>query len=336
MRAPAFWWRPPGLASALLAPLGAIYGAVAGARLKRRGASAGVPAICVGDPTLGGAGKTPTAIALAKLLLAAGERPCFITRGYGGSERGPCLADPAVHGADAVGDEALLLARTAPTVVAADRIAGARFAAQMKPTVLVLDDGFQNPALEKDFSLLVIDGTSGVGNGRVFPAGPLRAPLAAQLEKAHALVCSGKGAAGDAIAALAAKKGTPAFAAKIVPDRLAAQKLAGQRVLAFAGIGRPEKFFRTLAEIGAEVAEARTFPDHHPYSPREAEELLAAAKTRGLVLVTTEKDQVRIARVPELAALHATSATLPIMLEFDDETALMQRITAALRRRVLV
>jgi len=332
MRAPAFWWRPPGLASALLAPLGAIYGAVAVARLKRRGASAGVLVICVGDPTLGGAGKTPAAIALAKLLLAAGERPCFITRGYGGSERGPCLVDPAVHGADAVGDEALLLARTAPTVIAADRVAGARFAVQVKPTVLVLDDGFQNPALEKDFSLLVIDGASGIGNGRVFPAGPLRAPLAAQLEKAHALVCSGKGAAGDAIAAFAAKRGIPAFAAKIVPDFLAVQKLAGQRVLAFAGIGRPEKFFRTLADIGAKVAERSTFPDHHPYSPREAEELLATAKTRSLVLVTTEKDQVRIARVPELAALHAASATLPIMLEFDDEAGLMKRMAGAVRR----
>jgi tetraacyldisaccharide 4'-kinase len=333
MRAPAFWWRRPGLASALLAPLGAIYGAVAGARLKQRGTSAGVPVICVGDPTLGGAGKTPTAIALAKLLSAAGERPCFITRGYGGRERGPLRIDPAVHGADAVGDEALLLARVAPTVVAADRVAGAQFAAQAKPTVLVLDDGFQNPALEKDFSLLVIDAASGIGNGCVFPAGPLRAPLAAQLEKAHALVCIGKGAAGDAVAALAAKKGIPAFAAKIIPDRVAAQRLAGQRVLAFAGIGRPEKFFRTLAEIGAEVVEGRAFPDHHSYSPREAKELLAAAKAKNLVLVTTEKDQARIARMPELAALHAASAALPVVLEFDDKAALMRRVTEALRRR---
>jgi tetraacyldisaccharide 4'-kinase len=334
MRAPAFWWHPPGVASALLAPFGAIYGMVAGARLKQRGASAGIPVICVGDPTLGGAGKTPTAIALVKLLLAAGERPCLITRGYGGRERGPLLVDPSVDSADAIGDEALLLARAAPTVVAADRVAGARFAAQTKPTVLVLDDGFQNPALTKDFSLLVIDGTSGIGNGRVFPAGPLRAPLAAQLAKAHALVCNGKGAAGEAVAALAAKQGIPAFAAKIVPDRFAAEKLKGQQVLAYAGIGRPEKFFRTLIEISAEVAEARAFPDHHPYSLREAEELLAAAKARGLVLVTTEKDQARIARASELAALHAASATLPVVLEFGDEAALMRRVMEALRRRV--
>jgi tetraacyldisaccharide 4'-kinase len=332
MRAPAFWWRPPGLASTLLAPLGAIYGAVASARLKRRGKSAGMPVICVGDPTLGGAGKTPTAIALTKLLLAAGERPCLITRGYGGRERGPLLVDPSVHGADTVGDEALLLARAAPTVVATDRVAGARLAAHTKPTVLVLDDGFQNPGLEKDFSLLVIDGTGGIGNGRVFPAGPLRAPLAAQLAKAQALVCNGKDAAGEAIAALAAKKGIPVFAAKIVPDRPAAEKLKGKRVLAYAGIGRPEKFFRTLAEIGAEVAERRAFPDHHPYSPREAEELLASAKGPGLVLVTTEKDQARIARAPELAALSAASMALPVVLEFDDETALIRCAISALRR----
>jgi tetraacyldisaccharide 4'-kinase len=332
MRAPAFWWRPPGIASALLAPLGAVYGAVASARLKQRGTSAGIPVICVGDPTLGGAGKTPTAIALAKLLLVAGERPCLITRGYGGRERGPRLVDPAVDRADAVGDEALLLARAAPTVVVADRVVGARFAARAKPTVLVLDDGFQNPALEKDFSLLVIDGASGIGNGRVFPAGPLRAPLAAQLAKAHALVCIGKGAAGEAVAALAAKKGIPAFAAKIVHEPLAARKLTGRRVLAFAGIGRPEKFFRTLADIGAEVVERSAFPDHHPYSPQEAQDLIATAKARGLALVTTEKDQARIARAPELAALSAASATLPIVLEFDDETALMQHLSGVLRR----
>jgi len=332
MRAPAFWWRPPGVLSALLAPLGAIYGVVAAARLKAGGSRARLPVICVGDPTLGGAGKTPTALALAKLLLAAGERPCFITRGYGGRERGPLRVDPAAQAADDVGDEALLLARTAPAVVAADRVAGARLALSTKPSVLVLDDNFQNPALVKDFSLLVIDGESGAGNGRVFPAGPLRAPLAAQLEQAQALVCIGKGQAGAAIAALAAKKNIPSFAARIVPDAAAARKLAGRRVLAFAGIGRPEKFFRTLAEIGAETAERRAFPDHHAYSPREAEELLAAANRENLLLVTTEKDQVRFARTPELAALHAASIALPIVLEFDDAPALMRRLSGALRR----
>jgi tetraacyldisaccharide 4'-kinase len=315
----------------LLAPLGAIYGAIAAARLRARGSRAGVPVICVGDPTLGGAGKTPTAIAIAKLLIAAGARPAFVTRGYGGQKRGPLWVDPARDRAEDVGDEALLLARAAPTVVAADRAAGAAFAATAKPTVLVLDDGFQSPALVKDFSLLVIDGDSAVGNGRVFPAGPLRAPLAAQLEKAQALISIGKGQAGEAIAARGARAGIPTFSARIVPDAAALRKLAGQQLLAYAGIGRPEKFFRTLAEIGARLAKRRAFPDHHPYSPREAEELLAAAKARKLLLVTTEKDQARIARAPELAALHAASIALPIVLEFDDAPALMKRLAGILR-----
>jgi len=328
MRAPAFWWRPPGLLSALLAPFGAIYGAAAAARMRGRGRKATVPVICVGDPTVGGAGKTPAAIAISKLLVAAGARPAFLTRGYGGRERGPLLVDAAAHRADDVGDEALLLARAAPTIVAADRVAGAEFAARVRPTVLLLDDNFQNPALAKDFSLLVIDGESGVGNGRVFPAGPLRAPLAAQLARAQALVCNGKGAAGETVAARAGAGGLPVFAAKVVPDPGAAQTLAGKRVLAFAGIGRPEKFFRTLAEIGAGVVERRAFPDHHPYSAREAAELLAAAKAQDLRLVTTEKDQARIAGAPELASLHAASAVLPIALEFADTPALMRRLAA--------
>jgi tetraacyldisaccharide 4'-kinase len=237
-----------------------------------------------------------------------------------------------VHGADAVGDEALLLARAAPTIMGADRLAAARFAATLQPTLLVLDDGFQNPVLAKDFSLLVIDGESGTGNGRVFPAGPLRAPLAAQLARAQALLVIGRGAAGDAIAHEGARMGIPTFAAHIVADAKGAAALAGRRVLAFAGIGRPEKFFRTLAAIGAEIVERRAFADHHPYSPREAAALLAAAKSRDLVLVTTEKDQVRIAHAPALAALHRASTALPIVVVFEDEAALMRRFSAALGR----
>ncbi|HLL26149.1 MAG TPA: tetraacyldisaccharide 4'-kinase [Xanthobacteraceae bacterium] len=332
MRAPAFWWRPPGLLAALFAPFGAIYGAVAVARLRRRGKRAGVPVICVGNPTLGGAGKTPAAIALARLLAAAGARPFLVTRGYRGRERGPLLVDPAQHDAAAVGDEALLLARAAPTIVAADRFAGVELAARRGASVVVLDDGFQNPSVEKDFSLLVIDGESGVGNGRVFPAGPLRAPLIAQIERAQALVCNGKGAAVETVAALAARKGVPVFAARVVPEPRAAQNLAGQKVLAFAGIGRPEKFFRTLSEIGAKVAKRRAFPDHHPYSPREAEDLLATAKRESLLPVTTEKDRIRIAGL-KLTELYAASTALPVTLEFDEEAALMRLVTGALARR---
>lgn len=151
MRAPAFWWQAPGLWSGVLAPFGAIYGAIAGARMQRAGARANVPVICVGDPTVGGAGKTPVAIAVAKTLIAQGKRPYFLTRGYGGREPGPLLLDPAKHGAAEVGDEPLLLAAVAPVVVSADRVAGAKLAAQSGADVIVMDDGFQNPALFKIF-----------------------------------------------------------------------------------------------------------------------------------------------------------------------------------------
>jgi tetraacyldisaccharide 4'-kinase len=335
MRAPAFWWQEPGLAAALLSPVAAIYGLIAAARLNGEGHRARVPVICVGDPTIGGGGKTPTAIAIAKLLIAAGERPCFITRGYGGSAGGPLFVDATVHGADVVGDEALLLARTAPTVVARDRIAGAEFATERDPTVLVLDDGFQNPSLVKDFSLLVIDAATGIGNGYVFPAGPLRAPLAAQFARAQAVVLSGRGAAGDAIARIAAtasSRGVPFLTAKVVAEPAAAAKIAGQRLLAYCGVGRPEKFFRTLAAVGGNVVERRAFDDHHAYARAEADALLAAARAQGLTLVTTEKDKARMAGAPELASLAAASLVLPMTVELEDARGLMQRVGAALRR----
>lgn len=333
MRAPDFWWKSPGFASAALTPLGAIYGAVAGARLKQQGARAGVPVICIGDPTVGGAGKTPAAIALAELLKARGENPFFVTRGYGGREPGPLQVDLARHGAGDVGDEPLLLARAAGTIVSADRVAGAALATQSGASVIVLDDGFQNPALAKDCSLLVIDGGNGVGNGFVFPAGPLRAPLAAQIERAQAIVVIGAGEAGDAVAKQAKRSGKTVLRAAIRVEPVAAQKFSGKRVLAYAGIGRPEKFFRTLAETGAEIVERRTFPDHHVFSASEAQALLETARDNNLVLATTEKDQARSARDPALRELAAASRTLPIVLRFEDENSVMELVGAAIRRR---
>ena len=189
MREPSFWWGEASLASALLAPLAAIYGAVAQARLGARGRRAGAPVVCIGNLTVGGAGKTPTALAVAAILAAASERPVFLSRGYGGTLAGPVRVDPARHGGHDVGDEPLLLARAAPTIVARDRVKGAAIAAGA--SVIVMDDGFHNPSLVKDFSLLVVDARRGIGNGRVIPAGPLRAPLDAQLARAHALVVVG-------------------------------------------------------------------------------------------------------------------------------------------------
>ena len=294
--------------------------------MRRTGVRANVPVICIGDPTVGGAGKTPVAIVVAKALIAQGKRPYFLTRGYGGYEQGPLLLDPAKHSAAGVGDEPLLLAAAAPVVVAADRVAGAKLAAQADADVIVMDDGFQNPALEKDLSLLVIDAKGGTGNGRVFPAGPLRAPLAAQLARADAIVLIGDGEAGEQVAQQAGK----VLRATIAPDANAAAALKGRSLLAYAGIGRPEKFFATLEAIGGNVAERRAFPDHHPFSAGEASEMLAAASARNLTLATTEKDLARMQGNAALSELANASLVLPITLRFEDERALKALLRKAL------
>jgi len=221
MREPRFWRQTPGAACALLTPFAAIYGAIAARRMRLPGRRTGIPAICVGNLTLGGAGKTPTAIAVGVLLKSAGARPFFLSRGYGGRLAGPVQVDPARHSASDVGDEPLLLARTAPTILAQDRVAGAAAARTAGASVIVMDDGFQNPALAKDLSIIVVDGRTGLGNGRVFPAGPLRAPLNAQLNRAQALVVIGEGGGAATTIAAAQQRGVPIFAARLVPDPVA-------------------------------------------------------------------------------------------------------------------
>jgi tetraacyldisaccharide 4'-kinase len=190
MREPAFWWQPPSWMSRVLAPIALIYGTISGRRMLQRGHRATVPVICVGNYTLGGAGKTPTVIALLKLLRAAGETPVVLSRGYGGQLAGPMRVDLKKHVAADVGDEPLLLAQVAPVIVSADRVAGADAARSASASVIVMDDGFQNPSLQKDVSLIVIDAGRAIGNTHVFPAGPLRAPLAAQLTRTDVLLVS--------------------------------------------------------------------------------------------------------------------------------------------------
>jgi tetraacyldisaccharide 4'-kinase len=332
MRAPGFYFRPPGFLSNLLLPFGSLYGVVAAARMRRRGVRAGVPVVCVGNPTLGGAGKTPTALALAQALAEMGEQPCFISRGYGGNHAGPLAVDPARDRAVEIGDEPLLLARAFPTIVARDRVAAAKLAIENGASVLVLDDGFQNPSLVKDCALLVIDRASGLGNGQVFPAGPLRAPLAAQLALAHGIVLVGDGNAADEVASEALRLKLPVLTAKLIPDPTAAAELSGRNVLAFAGIGHPGKFFATLTALGAKIGEARTFADHHRFSASEASALVADAKVRGLLLVTTEKDLARLRGEPSLASLAAQAHTLPVRLEFEDEGAVRELLRQALAK----
>jgi tetraacyldisaccharide 4'-kinase len=332
VRAPSFWWQEPATATALLSPIATVYGAVAAARLRRNGERAGVPVLCVGNPTVGGSGKTPTSLALARLLIEAGERPFLLSRGYGGRLAGPVRVDPQHHRADDVGDEPLLLARCAPTVIARDRAAGARFARGAGASVIVLDDGFQNPSLAKDLSILVIDARRTIGNGLVFPAGPLRAPLTAQFDRAQAMLTIGDGPATATIESAAALRGLSLFRATLMPDAASVATLKGSRVLAFAGIGDPEKFFATVADAGVAVAATRSFPDHHRYRRRELAALRSAAARDGLVLLTTEKDRARLGeRVLPVTAL-------PVTLAFADEGAfkslLLERIRSRTERRM--
>jgi tetraacyldisaccharide 4'-kinase len=328
MRAPRFWEESrPSLMARLLSPAAFLYGAVAERRMGRPGEPAGVPVVCVGNFTAGGSGKTPTALAVARILQEQGGRPAFLTRGNGGRLSGPVRVDPARHGPGDVGDEPLLLARAAPAVVARDRVAGARLCREAGASVVVMDDGLQNPSLHKDFSIAVVDAEAGVGNGLCLPAGPLRAPLEAQWRHVEAVVLVGDGAAGEALAREAEARGKPVLRARLEPDPTVAAQLSGTRVLAFAGIGRPAKFFATLEACGAAVVRSRAFPDHHPFSEGEMQTLLEEARDEALLPVTTEKDLVRIAALG--LGLAGAVAALPITLVFQGEESLRARLYSA-------
>ena len=331
LRAPEFWWRKAGGRAALLYPAGAIYGAVASQRMKRPGYRAEIPVLCIGNPTLGGAGKTPTAIALGEWLKREGRKVFFLTRGYGGREAGPLLVDLSKHDAAAIGDEAPLLAAIAPTIVAQDRAAGAKLAEASGAEIVVMDDGFQNPSLTKDFSVLVVDGDRGIGNGLVFPAGPLRAPLDPQFKLAQAMIVVGEGGAGEKAARLAKEDGLPTLRAKLIADPASAGELKNKHVLAFAGIGTPEKFFRSLEAAGAIVVETRSFGDHHRFGETDAAMLLAQAKAGGLDLATTEKDLARMRGDDTLKTLSEQSKVLRVRLALEDEQRFLAAIANSLK-----
>lgn len=321
MKAPRFWLKPrPTLLARLLQPTGWAYGRATAQRMRGQGERAGAPTICVGNFTVGGAGKTPTALALARMLIGDGRRVAFLSRGYGGAERAePLLVGADTHNATEVGDEPLLLAKLAQCWVGTDRVRSARSAVEAGADTLILDDGLQNPGLIKDLSFAVVDGESGFGNGLCMPAGPLRAPVSAQLPFVQALiVLGGDDAAASRIAALA--PGKPVIRASLEPDALAAAPLIGREVVAFAGIARSEKFYATLRRVGAQIVATRDFADHHPYTQREVEALIEEARGRGALLATTEKDLVR------LSARQARSVVaLPVTLRFE-EPASVRRI----------
>jgi len=330
MREPAFWHAPNSWTSHLLRPLGALYGAVAAQRLQRKGLGAGIPVFCVGNYHVGGAGKTPTALALAKILREIGETPVVLSRGYGGRLHGPVMVDPARHDAADVGDEPLMLATHLPVVVSRERIDGVALAKSQRASVVLMDDGFQNPSIAKDASLIVIDSDRGLGNGLVFPAGPLRAPLEPQLERTDALIVVGDGAAAKTVAAEIAAREAPVFSARLEPEAASLAGLNGKRVFAFAGIGDPQRFFRTLRAARIEVVRERAFADHHPFSKSEIESLLGDAGRDGLTLVTTEKDFARLHGAAKIPTQLRDIVPFKVALEFADEG----RVRAFLRDRL--
>jgi tetraacyldisaccharide 4'-kinase len=321
MRAPEFWDAPPGLAAALLAPLGAAWnGAAALRRALARPYRAPIPVVCVGNLVAGGSGKTPVVLSLLAFLADHHIAAHAVTRGHGGSLAGPLRVDPTRHNALTVGDEALLLAHAAPCWIARDRASGCRAAAAAGAGIIVLDDGFQNPGVAKDLSLVVIDAEYGFGNGRVIPAGPLREPVEMGLVRADAIVLIGDGEPPEAVR----RSPLPLLRARFEPVNPA--RFRDTRVTAFAGIGRPAKFFASLWQAGAQVVTTHPYPDHHHFTPTELAGLRRVAARAGTRLVTTAKDWVRL---PDAA--RGGIETFAVALRWRDPRALAELLAPVLR-----
>jgi tetraacyldisaccharide 4'-kinase len=335
-KAPEFWWRTEVSAAAMaLWPVARIWGASAAWRMARPPAyRPPVPVVCVGNLVVGGAGKTPAAIALARMARSRGLKPGLLATGYGGRARRPVLVDPSVDTAAVVGDEALLLAAVAPTVVSRDRVLGARRLVEEGVEMIIMDDGFQDPALSLDLAILAVDAAVGIGNGMTIPSGPLRAPLTPQLRRAQALMLVGEGKAADPLIRAAARAGRAVLRARLRPLR--SKEWRKDPILAYAGIGNPAKFFASLVETHAPVAKTIGFPDHYSYGEADAVRLLQLADAGKLRLVTTEKDFVRLAgKGGALAKLRERSEPFHVVLEFENPTAIGEMLDEAVRKAAL-
>lgn len=328
---PPFWWTAPDWRARSLLPFSWIYGRVAGHRMAHAARAAlPVPVICAGNFTAGGAGKTPTALALARAAKEKGLVPGFLSRGYGGSIDVTTVVDPDHHRADAVGDEPLLLAREALTVIARRRLEGAERLVSEGANLIIMDDGFQSARIAIDYALVVVDSHRAIGNGYMIPAGPVRAPMDVQFKYASALLKVGDGANADRLVRRAARAGLGVMSARLEPRPL--PDLAGQPVLAFAGIADPAKFYRTAESLGAVLALARSFPDHGHLEDDDIRNLLGDAEAKGLRLVTTAKDHVRLAGRGGLAdELMQRATVIEVDMLFDDPRSPGQIIDQAVR-----
>jgi tetraacyldisaccharide 4'-kinase len=336
--APPFWWKKADWRAWALLPASAAYAWVARRRLLNAPRTqVDVPVLCVGNLTVGGSGKTPAAIALARQAAGIGLKPGFLSRGHGGAVGKPHLVDSHHDLARHVGDEPLLLARVAPVAVTADRAAGAELLIREGRDFIIMDDGFQSARIHIDYALIVIDARRGIGNGHTIPGGPLRGALVDQMRYADGVLRMGEGAAGEHVVRNAARAGRPIFDAHM--HATAPDGVAGARCLAFAGIGDPQKFFDSAAALGAHIAVTRTFGDHHAYSDFDVQDLVSTADAEGLTIVTTAKDAVRLEHGSEaMAALRTRLKVIEIEAVFEPASsarAIIEETLEAGRRRRL-